>query len=233
MQNQRRWVLLFAMFVLGLAVKVITPEDSVRIANAQTLRIDNRVNLEITDGMETEGVWEAAYNKLMYETPISEETVAALALAEVRQRDLELMSSSTDHIVTYHGRRFAITDEDYQILLRIVEAEATGEDVIGKLLVANVVLNRLESGDYGDTIIDVVFAEGQFSPVKDGRLFKVTPTETTVEAVERAINGEDQSQGARYFVAREIASKKGLRYFDNHLKFLFKHGCHEFYKEKD
>lgn len=234
MQNQRRWVLLFAMLFLGLAAKVITPEECIRTANAQTLRIDNSVKLEITEGFETESVWEAAYSKLMYETPISDDTVAAFALAEVKQRDLELMSSSTDRIVSYHGRRFAITDEDYQILLKIVEAEATGEDLKGKLLVANVVLNRLEQNFGGATsIVEVVFAEGQFSPVKDGRLFKVTPSETTYEAVEMAMNGVDKSKGALYFMARELASKKGIRYFDNELKFLFKHGCHEFYTEKD
>ena len=53
------------------------------------------------------------------------------------------------------------------------------------------------------------------------------------EAVERVLDGEDYSKGALYFMCRELASKKGISWFDNNLKFLFKHGCHEFYTEKD
>ena len=142
------------------------------------------------------------------------------------------MSSSTDHIVNYHGRRFAITEDDYQVLLKIVQAESSTEDIKGRMLVANVVLNRLEVGFGGDTITEVVFSKGQFAPVTNGRIFKVTPDEVTIEAVERVLNGEDYSKGALYFMARNLASKKGVRWFDNNLKFLFEHGCHEFYIEK-
>ena len=153
-------------------------------------------------------------------------------MAEVKSRDVELMTSATDHIVSYHGRRFAITDDDYQVLLRIVEAEAPDEDLKGKILVANVVLNRLEIGFGGDTISEVVFDKGQFEPVSNGRIFKVTVSESTIEAVERAISGEDLSQGALYFMARDKASKRGIRWFDTKLKFLFEHGGHEFFAEK-
>ena len=157
----------------------------------------------------------------------------ALATAQVKKQELSLMSSATDHIVNYHGRRFAITEEDYQVLLKIVEAESGGEDIKGRMLVANVILNRLEVGFGGDTITEVVFDKGQFSPVTSGKIFKMVPSETTIEAVERVLDGEDYSNGALYFMCRELASKKGIRWFDNNLKFLFKHGCHEFYAEKD
>ena len=143
------------------------------------------------------------------------------------------MSCSTDHIVNYHGQRFAITDDEYQVLLKIVEAEAPDEDIKGKMLVANVVLNRLELGFGGDTISEVVFAKGQFEPVSNGRIFKVTPSEKTIEAVERVLKGEDESQGALYFMARKLASKKGIKWFDENLVFLFKHGGHEFFTEKE
>ena len=154
-----------------------------------------------------------------------------LALAEIKARDLELMNNATDHIVNYHGQRFAITDDEYQVLLKIVEAEAPDEDIEGKMLVANVVLNRLEEG-FGDSISDVVFAKDQFEPVTNGRIFRVEPSEDTIEAVKRVLNGEDESQGALYFMARARASKKGIKWFDTKLKFLFKHGRHEFYTEK-
>ena len=222
MLNQKKWFVLFAALFLGLAAEIIAPEGFIKTANAETK--------ESVDLLCTEDVWKAVYQDLMYGEMTSEK-LTAMALAEVKAQDLSLMTNATDHIVNYHGERFAITDDDYQVLLRIVQAEASSEDVKGRMLVANVVLNRLEIGFGGKTISEVVFAKNQFSPVSDGRFFTVEISELTVEAVERVLNGEDISQGALYFMCRPLASKKGIRWFDNNLKFLFKHGCHEFYTD--
>lgn len=235
MLNQKKWFVLFVAFFLGLAVEVIAPKNFVRTAGAETQTADvmTEVQTEETGEICTEDIWKAVYRELMYGTEMTGQKLAALALAEVKERDLELMTNSTDHIVNYHGNRFAITDDEYQVLLKIVEAEAPDEDIQGKMLVANVVLNRMEICFGGDTISEVVFAKGQFEPVSNGRIFKVTPSEETIEAVERVLNGEDESQGALYFMARAKASKKGIRWFDKNLQFLFKHGGHEFFKEKE
>lgn len=237
MFNQKKWFLLFAMFFLGLAVEVMAPESFTRTASAEEVHaVMPLTDDEATESMSvlsTEEVWKSVYRELMYETEVSGKKLAAFALANVKERDLELMTSATDHIVNYHGKRFAITDDEYQVLLKIVEAEAPDEDIMGKMLVANVVLNRLEIGFGGDTISEVVFYEGQFSPVASGKIFKVTPSAETIEAVERVLDGEDESQGALYFIAKAKASKSGIRWFEKNLQFLFKHGNHEFYKEKD
>ena len=64
----------------------------------------------------------------------------------------------------------AAGSNDQKILERIVEAEAGGESFKGKILVANVILNRLQSGAWGSTISSVVYATNQFSVVSDSRL---------------------------------------------------------------
>lgn len=232
MLNQKKWMVFFAALFLGLAVELCTPGEFVRTAGAETQVVNEEVR-EPLSLISTEDIWKEVYQDLMYGSEMTGQKLAAIALAEVKERDLSLMSSSTDHIVNYHGRRFAITDEDYQVLLKIVEAESGGEDIMGRMLVANVVLNRLEIGFGGNTITEVVFDEGQFSPVTSGKIFKMVPSETTIEAVERVLAGEDYSEGALYFMSRELASKKGIRWFEQNLTFLFKHGCHEFYVEKD
>ena len=238
MFSQKKWFVLFAVLFLGVAAHMFAPESFVKTANAETKWTEMQVALEETEEVNVsfdlicaEDVWKQTFRELKY-GEMTNEKLVAFALSEVKSRDLALMASSTDHIVNYHDRRFAITEDDYQVLLKIVHAEAGGEDIKGRMLVANVVLNRLEVGFGGDTITEVVFAKGQFSPVTNGRIFKVTPDEVTIEAVERVLNGEDYSKGALYFMARDLASKRGIRWFDNHLKFLFKHGCHEFYVEK-
>lgn len=125
--------------------------------------------------------------------------------------------------------------EDYDNLLRIVEAEAGGEDEKGKILVANVVMNRVEDEDFPDSITEVIFQRNngvtQFSPVANGRFWKVTVSDETIEAVNKALCGEDYSQGALYFAARKYADSDNMRWFDENLEFLFEHGGHEFFAE--
>lgn len=125
-------------------------------------------------------------------------------------------------------------EEEIEVLERIVEAEAGGEDADGKLLVANVVLNRVADDAFPDTIRDVVFQREngvtQFSPVANGRYDKVIISDETIQAVERALQGEDLSDGALYFAARKYADSSNMRWFDENLTFLFRHGGHEFFR---
>ena len=128
----------------------------------------------------------------------------------------------------------AYSEAEVSVLERIVEAEAGGEDADGKLLVANVVLNRVRDDAFPDTITEVVFQRTggvtQFSPVANGRYEAVTISEESKEAVERALLGEDISDGALYFVARKHADPSNVRWFDENLTPLFQHGGHEFFK---
>lgn len=128
---------------------------------------------------------------------------------------------------------YDLSEEDYKVLLRIVEAEAGGEDIEGRMLVASVVLNRVESDAFPDTVKEVVFQNengtAQFSPAYSGRYDRVTVSEATIEAVERVLGGEDISCGALYFAARKRADPDSMRWFDEKLTFLFAHGGHEFF----
>ena len=119
---------------------------------------------------------------------------------------------------------------DKKILQRIVEAEAGDQDIRGRRLVANVILNRVRSSKFPDTIREVVFAARQFSPVSDGRYYTVQVSEKTVEAVEQALKGVDDSRGALYFMWREGADSSNASWFDRDLQKLFTHGCHEFFR---
>lgn len=122
---------------------------------------------------------------------------------------------------------------DYDALLRIVEAEATGGDLKSKILIANVVLNRVNDSHFPETVNEVVFqysgGSPQFSPVEDGRIYSVEVTNETIEAVDRALNGEDYSEGALFFMARQSSDHSSVAWFDSSLKPLFSYGGHEFF----
>ena len=129
--------------------------------------------------------------------------------------------------------QLSISSADYQVLLKIVEAEAGSEDLNGRILVANVVLNRVKSELFPDCVTDVVYQHSngvyQFSPVKNGTIDTVLISEETKQAVELALDGTDLSKGALYFAARNAANEKNMRWFDTHLVRLFAHGGHEFF----
>ena len=126
-----------------------------------------------------------------------------------------------------------LSEKDFQILCRIVEAEAGGEDLNGRILVANVILNRVRDSAFPNTVEGVVFQKSngsfQFSPIRDGRYQRVKVSDETIEAVERALLGEDYSEGALYFVSRKGATPEKMQWFDNHLTRLFQYGGHEFF----
>lgn len=123
--------------------------------------------------------------------------------------------------------------EEYNTLLRIVEAEATGEDMQGKMLIANVIMNRVRDERFPGTIEEVVWQQiggsAQFQPTIDGRIYSVEVTADTIEAVDRVLAGEDYSQGALYFMARMASEDNSVGWFDNNLMLLFEHGGHEYY----
>ena len=126
-----------------------------------------------------------------------------------------------------------MSDSDYSTLLRIVEAEAGDDDVKGRVLVANVILNRVAREDFPDTVTDVVFqyvnGVPQFAPTYDGAFYTVEVTDDTREAVRQALSGTDYSEGALFFVMKDVLSEGAVSWFDTDLKHLFKYGVHDFY----
>lgn len=125
---------------------------------------------------------------------------------------------------------FNASNMSREILEKIVEAEAGDQDVRGRRLVANVILNRVRSKNFPNTVKGVVFAHRQFSPVSNGSYYRVKVSETTKKAVKQALDGVDDSKGALYFMWRSGSDSGNVSWFDRELTKLFSYGCHEFFK---
>lgn len=113
-------------------------------------------------------------------------------------------------------------------LSRIVSAESAGEINSGKVAVANVVLNRVESSEFPNTIYGVIFDRKygvQFTPVADGSIYK-TPTTESVVAAKRALLGEDVSRQSLYFLNPKTATNSWII---KNRKFYKRIGNHDFY----
>lgn len=132
------------------------------------------------------------------------------------------------------GTNRPLTKNAQAVLERIVEAEATDKDMKSKILVANVIFNRVRSDEFPDTVQQVVFQRQngsvQFSPTADGRYESVHVSKSTKKSVQRAIEGEDYSRGALYFVEKTMANPKNVSWFEQSLTRLFTYEGHSFYK---
>lgn len=164
---------------------------------------------------------------------LQEETITAEAVETAEAEPMTEAAAVQPELVVPENSIYAITAEDYDALLRIVESEASGEDETGRLLVANVVLNRVRSTAFPDTVSEVVYqrrnGKAQFSPVSTGKIARVTVSDATRAAVARALAGEDVSGGALYFVNPALADAGNLQWFREHLTLLFAYHGHEFY----
>ena len=95
------------------------------------------------------------------------------------------------------------------LLARVVYGEARGEPYTGQVAVAAVVLNRVKSSKFPNTISGVVYQSGAFDAVSDGQI-NMTPDETAKKAAQDALNGWDPSYGAIYYFNPNTATNKWI-----------------------
>lgn len=98
-------------------------------------------------------------------------------------------------------RNIAYGDNEILWLSRIIEAESSGEPLNGKIGVGNVILNRVKSGEFPDTIFGVIFDSKygiQFQPVKSGTIYN-NPSKDSIVAAKKALRNENVVGESLYF----------------------------------
>lgn len=113
----------------------------------------------------------------------------------------------------YIGTKPVVTEErdDLYWLSRIINAESQGESLEGKIAVGNVVLNRVASPDFPNTVYDVVFDRNygvQFTPVLLGTVYN-EPTQESIEAARRCLAGEEAVEDCLYFFNPYTSTAQG------------------------
>ena len=98
---------------------------------------------------------------------------------------------------------------DVNLLARLVYGEARGEPYAGQVAVAAVVLNRVKSSSFPNTIAGVIYQKGAFNVVDDGQI-NVSPNSTAKKAAQDALNGWDPSYGAIYYFNPNTATNKWI-----------------------
>lgn len=98
---------------------------------------------------------------------------------------------------------------DYELLARIISAEARGEPYLGQVAVGAVVLNRIEHPSFPDTLSGVVYQKGAFSCLDDGQFYEAI-SDSAYKAATDAVNGLDPTGGAIYYYNPKKATSKWI-----------------------
>ncbi len=110
---------------------------------------------------------------------------------------------------TNNNNTTSSSNNDVNLLSKLVYAESRGEPYSGQVAVASVVLNRVKSSSFPNTIAGVIYQQGAFSVVSDGQI-NLNPNETAKKAAQDAINGWDPSYGAIYYFNPKTSTNKWI-----------------------
>lgn len=98
-----------------------------------------------------------------------------------------------------------------QLLARLINGEARGEPYQGQVAVGAVILNRVKSPEFPNTIAGVIYQKGQFTCVTDGQFNKPIDKNSTIyKAAKEAMNGADPTNGALFFFNAKTTKSKWL-----------------------
>ena len=101
------------------------------------------------------------------------------------------------------------TDADVMLLARLIYGEARGESYVGQVAVGAVVLNRIKSASFPNTMAGVIYQKYAFTAVDDGQI-NLTPNATAKKAAQDAMNGWDPSYGALYYYNPATATSQWI-----------------------
>ena len=100
---------------------------------------------------------------------------------------------------------------DVQLMARAINGEARGEPYEGQVAVGAVILNRVKSSQFPNTIAGVIYQSGAFTAVSDGQInVPIKEGSTVLKAAQDAMNGWDPSGGALYYFNPNTATNKWI-----------------------
>ena len=122
--------------------------------------------------------------------------IIVLKTKDIQQSDAKNNENSTSNV---------------QLLARAINGEARGEPYEGQVAVGAVILNRVKSPNFPNTISGVIYEPGAFTAVSDGQInVAISEKSTVVKAARDALNGWDPTGGALYYFNPNTATNKWI-----------------------
>lgn len=157
-----------------------------------------------------EGYVAAEYVNITFSVDSGETLEAIEAREEAKRKEEEKKAAESKKLTTKQSAVIANADES-RLLAALIQCEAGTVDYEGCLAVGAVVMNRVRSGAYPATITDVIYASGQFSPARNGRLtaaYNGNISSVCVQAAQAALAGETNVGTATHF--RRANGQEGI-----------------------
>lgn len=172
-------------------------------------------NKIIVDNIETKGSWKPYVKNGTTYVPVRFFAESFGMNVGWFQATCQVVLSNDEIVVMKQQNVVNATEEEIKWLAKLIEAEASGEPLDGKIAVGAVVLNRVQSELFPNTIKEVIFQKAngyyQFTPVANQIIYEIEPSSDSFLAAERALKGEDPSNGALYFYNPRSSSSTWLQ----------------------
>ena len=138
------------------------------------------------------------------------ETTTAAKKSETKKTETKkaTTASSNSSVISY-------TDEEFDMLCYVLQGEVGNCSEQSKIAVANVIINRVKTGRFGSSISDVLTAPDQFTAINGYYSGRNKPTQNTIDCAKRALNGEDNSNGAVYYYAPRYCGGSTAAWFES------------------
>lgn len=138
------------------------------------------------------------------------ETTTAAKKSETKKTETKkaTTANSNSSVISY-------TDEEFDMLCYVLQGEVGNCSEQSKIAVANVIINRVKTGRFGSSISDVLTAPNQFTAINGYYSGRNKPTQNTIDCAKRALNGEDNSNGAVYYYAPRYCGGSTAAWFES------------------
>jgi N-acetylmuramoyl-L-alanine amidase len=147
------------------------------------------------------------------DTNKTEDSLKMLYDLDINENEVPKLQFMTEELVNTHlseQEEQEISNEEKNLLARLVHAEAKGEPYAGKVAVAEVVLNRVEHSQFPDTVEEVIYEKNAFEPVQNNSI-KEPADPASVNAVQDALSNQKNDNEALYFYNPETATSDWIR----------------------
>ena len=200
----------------GVSLTINNPETEIQTAYALTLKQGSRGTQVKT--MQTK-LKNWGYYKGAVDGIFGKQTRDAVMLFQKRNglkvdgivgtKTLKALGMSSGSSSSSSSGSSSYSDADVQLLARLIYGEARGESYVGQVAVGAVVMNRIRSSSFPNTMSGVIYQRYAFTAVDDGQI-NLTPNATAKKAAQDAMNGWDPSYGALYYYNPRTATSSWI-----------------------
>jgi hypothetical protein len=230
-QRQQFNILIFISFLIIILVSISLYSNTVKLQSTNTdLSLEcNLTSTQLTIAQDAVSELEMDVDELeIVNIDLENDNLLLLDLCKTLNERIDFFIDNMDESFITN---YPLIGNERRMMYRLVEAEVTAYGIEEKMNVAHVLINRVYSNQFPNTIEGVIFQERQFSCIADGRYDDAMISKSSVDAVDLAIRNKDLTYGSLYFMSEAASDSGNVSWFKSKLEFVMNdRSGHSFYK---